>query len=432
MAPRGSKRAAPKAPAGEPGAKRVADFLKTHGISKASFQPVVEAVQNPLAELSDDTCNMILAALPWSLAAPADQRRDVQQMIVRMTGEIVEGIQSKLQDTVTSEMGSAEELEGSKSTLEGHAQQAEASAEEASQVVQASKERLAQAAAAQGGKTASLQEAEVAEQRVAAELKTIRSSIADFEDVLANSFVKLRDVSFEESEAEGLVAKVMAMGKACSLEDSLLATLPACLAKRERGAFDQQVLTAAEQTLRQKVSGSVEKATALETQLLTCQTSVAAAKTDLEAAGGAQAEAAEQLQSAEATSAAASTASAEARQAVTEVQVKLAEAQTTLEKSREALDSFKSYNVFMFEMLRDATSKKAEISAEDASMEPLAESQPAAEPSAEPQPAAEPSAEPQPVTEATLDSQPAAEEPASKIPEQAQTGVTETMAVLGA
>merc|ERR1712238_162284 len=98
-----------------------------------------------------------------------------------------------------------------------------------------------------------------------------------------------------------------------------------------------------------------------------------------------------------------------------------------------AMEGFKSYNVFMFEMLRDATSKKAASSTEDASMETSVEPQQAAEPSTEPQPAAaEPSAEPQPVEEAILDSKAASEEPASKIPEQAHAGVVEAMAVLGA
>merc|ERR1719296_657713 len=184
MAPRGSKRAAPKAPAEEPGAKRVADFLKLYGISKASFAPVQESIQHPLAGLSEATSKMILAALPWSLAVPADQRHEVQQAVVRMTDEVLEAVVAKLDEMLASETVKLEELEGSKATLEEAAQKAEAAAAEAA--------------------------------------------------------------SFEDGEADALVEQVMAAGRDCSLEDLLLATLPACLARRERGAFDQQVLEQAE------------------------------------------------------------------------------------------------------------------------------------------------------------------------------------------
>jgi len=415
MAPRGSKRAAPKAPAEEPGAKRLADFLKVQGVSKASFQPVVEAVQHPGAELSEATRSMLLAALPWSLPVPADQRHVAQEAIVRMTGEVLATVQARLQEALASETSAAEELIAAQSKLEADAQQAEASAGEASKAVDASKERLSQVESAQAAKTSDLQEAEAAEQRVAAELTTTRSSIADFEEVLANSFIKLRDASFEDSEAEGLIEKVMAMGKACTLEESLLATLPACLAKRERGAFDQQVLEQGEQIFRQKVTSLSEAATASEAQLATCQTSVEAVRVALAAAGVTQTEVAEQLQSAEVACTAASATAAEARQAATDLQARVVEAQALVEKSREAMEGFKTYNVFMFEMLRDATSKKVEVASEEVATETM-----------------EQSAEAQPAEEVILDNKTVSEAPASKIPEQTQTEMARAVAVLGA
>jgi len=388
----------------------VADFLKTQGVSKASFQPVLEAIHHPRADLSEATRKMILAALPWSLAVPADQRHEAQQAIVRMTSEIVEAVMAKLQESLAAETGKVDELEGSKTTLDDTAQKAEAAAAEASGIVEGSQARLAQAQEAQAAKTAAVQDAEAAEKRVAAELAATRASITEFEEVLTNSFAKLRDATFEEGEAEALVEPVLAMGRACSMEDSLLATLPACLARRERGAFDQQVLEQAEQTLRQKVAGFGEAAVASEAQFATCQASVGAAKSELEAAVGAQSEAAEQARSAEEQSSTAAAAAAEARRAVTDFQAKVAEAQATKEQSREAAEGFKSYNVFMFEMLRDATSQKAEPSTEEAVMEPAAEAE-----------ADEPAA-----------AIPAPQEPVAKIPEQARAEVAQAVAVLGA
>lgn len=412
MAPRGSKRAASKAPAEEPGAKRVADFLKTQGISKASFQPVLEAIQHPLADLSEATRKMILAALPWSLAVPADQRHESQQAIVRMISEIVEAVMAKLQETLASETGKVDKLESRKTALDDAAQKAEADTVEASGIVEGSQARLSQAQEAQAAKTAAVQDAEAAEKRVAAELEATRASITEFEEVLTNSFAKLRDATFEDGEAEALVEKVMAMGRACSMEDSLLATLPACLARRERGAFDQQVLEQAEQTLRQKVAGFGEASVASEAQLATCQASVGTAKGELEAAVGAQSKAAEQLRSAEEQDSTAAAAAAEARRAMNEFQARVAEAQATTEQSREAAEAFKSYNVFMFEMLRDATTKKAEPSTEEAVMEPAAEAEADMEPAA---------------------ASPAPQEPVlAKIPELASAEVAQAVAVLGA
>jgi len=415
MAPRGSKRAAPKAPAEEPGAKRVADFLKAQGVSKASLQPVVEAVQHPLAELSEATRSMIIAALPWSLSVPADQRKEAQQAVVQMADEVLARVQTRLEEALASETSAAEELIAAQSKSVVQAQQAEVSANEASQAVDASKERLSQAESAQAAKTSDLQEAEDAEQRVAAEFTTIRSSMADFEDVLTNSFVKLRDASFEDNEAEGLIEKVMAMGKACTLEESLLATLPACLAKRERGAFDKQVLEQAEKVLRQKVMSLGEAATASEAKLVACKTCTEVAKADHTAAGVTHTEVAEQLRNAEAASITASAAAAESRQATSDLQARVLDAQALVEYSREALEGFKTYNVFMFEMLRDATSKKVEVVAEEVATETM-----------------EQSAEAQPAEEVALDNKAVSEAPFSKIQEQTHTEMARAVAVLGA
>jgi len=418
MAPRGSKRAAPKAPAEEPGAKRVADFLKLHGISKASFAPVQESIQHPLAGLSEATSKMILAALPWSLAVPADQRHEVQQAVVRMTDEVLEAVVAKLDETLASETGKLEELEGSKATLEEAAQKAEAAAAEAASEVAAREAGRGEAQVAEAARGAAVQEAETAEQKVAAELEATKASVVRFEEVLATSFAKLKAASFEDGEADALVEQVMAAGRDCSLEDSLLATLPACLARRERGAFDQQVLEQAEQSLRQKVASLGEAKAASEGQLGTCQAAAGAAKGELEAATVAQSEVADQLRSAEEQRAAADTAAAEARRAVDEFQASVAEAQAAKEKSREAAEGFRSYNLFMFQMLRDATTQKASEPAAAEEQQQQQEADAAMEPAAEVPAAAAPAAQEPIVT--------------SKIPEQAGAEVVQAVAMLGA
>jgi len=366
MARGGSKRAAAKAPAGEPQAKRIAAFLKQFGVSRASFQPVVEAVEHPLAKLPEDTRSMLLAALPWSIAVPVEQRHEVQHALVGMVDQVVESVHAQLQQAVSTETSTVEGMQSNKSTLAARSEQAEATAVDAAKGVEDCQACLSDAKATHGGKVDMLKQDEAAETETAADLEKVRAQMSEFEEVLSSSFAKLRDGSFEDAEADSLVQKVMAVGQKGGLEESLLATLPTCLAKRERGAFDQVVLDGAEQGLQGRIAALREAVAGLESKLSEAGTSAQVAKEELEAALDAQTKASEQLQSKQEASSQASAEAAEAKRALTNFDQDLSQVQDHLLAKRSELESFCSYNLAMFKMLRDATASKPEPPSEEA------------------------------------------------------------------
>merc|ERR1719251_277809 len=85
----------------------------------------------------------------------------------------------------------------------------------------------------------------------------------------------------------------MAMVSKINIEESLATALPSCLAKRERGSFDQVVIGQAEEALRCKVASLGEMIVQSQEQLSTRRASAQAAHEELEAARSMQAQAAD-------------------------------------------------------------------------------------------------------------------------------------------
>jgi len=433
MAPKGVKRAAAKAPAEEPGAKRVADFLKQQGVSKASFQPALALLEHPLAELPEATQSLLLATLPWSLAVPADLRHEAQQGVVNMVDEVANAVHAKLQQHVELEVTKVDELESSKAALTDEVEHAEVAALEAGTLVQECKDRFSEAEAEVTDKQVASNDIDAEVKQMDAQLEETRTLAGQFEDVLSSAFPSLREGGFEESEAQGLVDRVMAIVSKSNLEESLTATLPPCLAKRERGSFDLVVMGQAEEALRAKATAVKEALGQPEEQLSVRKAAAQAACADLQAASVAQAEAAAQLSSAQEASKAALEKAAEAKLAVSNFEANLAEAKSKLEKKRSELDTFSTYDLFMFQLLRDQTSKKPspEQAAEAPTEQPVEQvEEPAVDAASEP---AEKSAH-EPVADAHMDSSMEISEtlPAKAIEQIGQETVTALAGVAGA
>jgi len=384
MAPKQVKRAASKAPTEEPAAKRVAYFLKQQGVSKVSYQPVIEILKHPLSNLPEGVRGMLLASAPYSLAVPQDQRHEAQHGVVGMVDGMVQAVLAQLQENLASQVSTVEMLEGEKVAEMGKAEEAEVAAVEAGNVVKSCTEQLSEAEAMVATRQATASETELVAKSVQTELEATRSLSAQFEEVLSGSFVSLKEGNFEDGAAEGLVENVMAMVNQSNMEESLTATLPPCLAKRERGSFDMVVLGQAEEGLRAKAQSLVEAIAQLEEQFSAKTATTQAAGAELDAAKATQAEAAEELRSGQESSQGALDKACEAKRAVADCEGKLAVAQARLEQKQGEADNFKSYHKFMFELLRDATTSKpqAEAATSDAPVEESVE-KPVEEPAAE-------------------------------------------------
>merc|ERR1719336_299093 len=359
MAPKGGvKRAAASAPAEEPEAKRVAEFLKQQDVSESSYQPVLDVLQHPLADLSESVRAFVLSVLPWSLAVPADERSELQASSVSMVDAIVQAVQAELQQKVDAEKERIDELEATRARLDSAVEQTEAAKTEAKQAVEERAAAVAEADATVLQKGAAHKDCEVEEKRLADDLDQTRGQKSALEEALSNGFEKLKDGSCEEGEAEVLAAAVIAAAKKSCLEESMITALAVVFKKRERGSFDVAVIQEAEQGFRSKVAALSEVIEAAADPLAAQTAAVQVAQAELDAAIAEQAEAAGALRAARVTSTAAVAAAQAAKDAVRELDAKLV-APTAAKGQRSAeLQRFRDSNVSMFELLRDRVSKQ--------------------------------------------------------------------------
>jgi len=357
MAPRGQKRTA-SAPAEEPGAKRVAEFLKQHGVTQASYAPAPEIVQHPLAGLTDEVRKMILAAMPWSLAIPADARHPAQEAVVRMVAETAETIQAALQHAAAIETGKVDELTAGKAAVEAKVQHMEAALDAACTCVEGCTQQLEEAKSASASSTEALQAAEAESALVGSQLGTAVTSKSELEKVLADSFHGLRDGTLEESAVEASVQMVMAAVEKLGLEGSLVATLPAVLSKRERGAFDVVVIQGAEQGICEKIAAFGAEAEALTASSSEKAAVVEAATASVKEAAAHEADAVGKLEAANAASSEAAATLEATRVELTRLEADVVQAAAVQEAKQQEFDQFCNYNMSIFQMLRERTANK--------------------------------------------------------------------------
>jgi len=354
---RGQKRTA-AAHAEEPGAKRVAEFLKQQGVTKSEYAPALEIVKHPLAGLTDEVCKMILAAMPWSLSVPADTRTPPQETVVGMITEVADTVHAALQQAAAIEVGKVDELTVGKAGVEGQIQEKEAAIAAAQTYAEDCNKQLEEAKSEAVNCTQALQSAEAEVVSVGTQLETAVASKAYLEKVLAESFQGLKDGTFEEGAVEAAVQIVMAAVEKSGLEGSLIATLPAVLARRERGAFDLVVIQGAEQGMSDKITALGAEAESLTASRSEKATAVEAAKASLEEAASRESEAAGKLQAASAASAEAVAAIEDTRAELTKLEAGVAEAEAVRDAKQQELESYCSYNLSIFQMLRDRTAAK--------------------------------------------------------------------------
>merc|ERR1712039_813143 len=193
---------------------------------------------------------------------------------------------------------------------------------------------------------------------------------------------RLKDGSYEDSEAERLVQTVIAVSANCCLEESLVLSLPTALAKRERGAFDEAVIGQAEQSFLGKLDSLRDVVEAAEGPLAAQVSASQTAQAELDAAMDDQAQAEAKLRGSQDRSAEAAAAHETAKSMLAQAESKL-EAATAVQgvKSGE-LEQFRSYNACLFNLLRDRVlQKQAPESAEGSAADVANDTDTVAEPS---------------------------------------------------
>jgi len=375
MAPkRGNKRAAEAVT--EDNAKKLQTVLKKQGVTKATHEAILEAIQHPMASsLTPATRTMLIAMLPQGLFVPGAEREEAQQVCVRMLGEVFESITSKMQAEISEADGqlSKEKAEGAKLSEDSKA--AETALKEATEEAASKKMTLADAAKEVISSKANLVEKEKEQQAGSAAYEEAVAEKEELAAVLAHDFRLLRD---GDSEATSEVrAKILTLSAKLSLEESLMTALPSVLAKKptERGSFDAMVVAQLEEGLTNKVAKLSEVVTNGAPAAAARQVSVDEAKQAMETAKNAQQLAADELTAANNLQKKRAQEGEDVKAALDAQGPVVHTAGELKREKEEQLQGFMDWNFACFETLRDRETLAPKKAARDSAADELAAAQ---------------------------------------------------------
>ncbi|CAE7878806.1 hypothetical protein AK812_SmicGene39122 [Symbiodinium microadriaticum] len=351
---KGTKRPAQEPAASE--AKKLKEMLRKHGVTKSTYDGIVEAIQHPLAEnLTDSVRQMLLAMLPEGLCVPEDKRHEAQSSYVNMVSEIFEGILKKLNDNVAGAAAEVARIEASKSGLELRVTECDEALQAATTHAVECKVKLADATKAVltcksnlGDKQKLQKEGDVAFQAAKAEKVAL-------EGALSEDFRLLRDGEVEGALADTHYKKLEVLASNLDLEASLMSALPTCMVKKpaERGSFDTMVVAQLQDKLAKRVADLVEIIQSGEPSAAARQQAVDSAARDLDAAKQVQQQEAEALQAATDLQKACEGRRAEALLNVEQHEPQLTAAKKTVVDNEIERDVFQDRNLVCFKTLQN-------------------------------------------------------------------------------
>jgi len=365
MAPKGTKRAQPKAAV--PHAKKAK--------VEAKVDPMLEAVQKAIegADFLPESCRaMLVAGLTSSLGVCSDERHATQALFVDHIAELLEQSKTKKEDALNAHEETVENFVSSKSTLDAKVVDAEA-AWSAMKEFSADKMRLLQVAkeavATAKATLAEKQEAQRVGDAADGEFKVQNES-------LSNAISSTLAAILRGEQPETPLAYYHALKPVMpllSLEDTLLTALPTACGKKieERGAFDNMAIEALKFKMQEKSEEIAKKVQDAAPAAEARAVAMTDAENVLSGATEQQAKATQELQSA---TAAQSQADADLKAAQAEVELyepQCEEAKAERDEKAATLKQFVEYDISCFEMLKDKKAKQTEPALEP-TQEPVA------------------------------------------------------------
>jgi len=270
---------------------------------------------------------MLLAALPWSMCTTADERHPVHKAAVQMIGEVVDMIVGKLNDAAEAEDANVEKEETIQAEFMEKQEELESLMLELRRAGDTRNARLKELKTDTEEKQIALVELREEEERGNPKLRDAREEKEALDEVFSGPFQKLRDMTFEDEEADNLLQEVQAIIDGMDLEASLVQTLPQALVKRDRGSFETLAISQFEERLTSQLAALEEK---------------------IQASTSEQKEAVKKVQAELDT----------AKEGVQIATRAVAKAEKARNGRQAELETFRDYNKAAFEMLRDRVSDK--------------------------------------------------------------------------
>jgi len=318
-------------------------------------------IEHPLAELSDECRKMLKAIVPWSICVPIESRDQSQISCIKMLTEVHEQVQRSMQEAIDAEEFKVADIENNGASFTERLRYAEDECTEAKQIVDDRTKDLAEISeslfSARKGVTEAKSEQAVGD----ADLNKIRNQQSEFENALENSLRPLKGSEWKDEDGPGLLKVLLAAANKLSLEDSLKSALSNSGLKRDRGPFDVMVFDQLEESLQTKIEALSQEAAPLLSSASERATKVQIKEAELEQFTNKQRDAANELSRVQAEHKKTADNVATIKHDSATFEPTLAKAKAVLKKKQDELQSFKDFNIAIFDMFLERSNQPKEV-----------------------------------------------------------------------
>jgi len=351
-----------------PEAKKLKETLKAYGVSKTSYDAVVEALQHPLIDVSDSARDMLIASVLKGICVPVNQRHEFQNSYVEMLAQTLQGVLSQLKMKVETGTEEVSRIEAAKTELQAQVSASDEALQKALETESKGKEDFAEATGAARAAQTKLSELEKLRSEGDAAHDAAKKEKAQIEAALTEEFRVLRDGT-DGDEAKAHYKKLEQVAKSSGMENSLLRVLPNSILKppSKRGSFEAMVVVKLEEGLTKRCTALAEQIQQGEPAAAERQAAVEGAMKELEAAKVHEEKTAEMYRETQTALKACQDAKKEADQKVEEAEPTLQSAKKVLQEASVELENYQNYNWTCFEDLKDHRLTEPEAAASEAS-----------------------------------------------------------------
>lgn len=321
------------------------------GKVELSIEAVAKAIES--ADLPENCKAMLLSMVPVSLDTAVENRHDLQAMAVTMISDVMATERAAMEQAIRDEEAKLNEVEASRGGLDSKVTDADQELAERVVKVEERKKVLAVASQEVLSAKAGAAEAKEAQRRSAIAADTLVAEKKAVEAILEEHFKPLKDGTWEAAQVH--ISALLPLAKRIDLDASLVSAMPSSCTKKpeERGPFDQMVITQLEETLLAKVASLTEQVEAAGPEGVTRAAAAEAALEALESSKARQQQAASDVFEVQAAQREAAGKLEAAKATLANYEPAYKQATEVRDQKKTRLETFLSWNVAAFELLRD-------------------------------------------------------------------------------
>lgn len=226
-------------------------LTKAKRLKPVNANPVIEQCSNVYVALMEadhlplDVREMLGNMLQDSLGVPHEQRHACQTQVVKMVGDVLAGVEARLQQRLDEATLSVDEADSKLKVLRTTLERAETESCAKRDTVVAWSEAIEKDVAELENMQAALREAENAKSERESHIRQVEREKTFIEVFMVESYMPVKNSSVAKHLQPPLREKVLSLAKDLQLDESLLKVLPVVLSRvpESRSTFENTALT---------------------------------------------------------------------------------------------------------------------------------------------------------------------------------------------